>query len=121
MSVTVDAQGHTYELSPSEVECFGLIKRLTKDIPDHGLIPIPVQSEIFEILLEYVRSHLKSTRNWEEIFVTKYEPLLATIFEPAQFLDVAYLPDTLASYFANKIKQCQTAKDISQTLGIKEE
>ena len=121
MSVTVDAQGFKYELNPAEVECFGLIKRLVKDIPDHGEVPVPVKSEIFEILLEYVRSHLKSTKNWEDIFVAKYEPLLASIFEPAQFLDVAYLQDTLATYFANKIKQCQTTKDIAQTLGIKEE
>ena len=118
--IEVIVSGEHFLMTKDEFSCFKYLDTMVQDI--HPETPIEfdaINSDIFKILLEFVQLKFKpSKQNWKDEYFSKYQMIIPTIFQCAQFLDMPELQEDSKKEILKKINQCKSSEEMIKKLNI---
>ena len=117
--VEVEASGQPFTLKQHEADCFGFIQGLCRELNTTGPIPVPITSEAFSIILEYVQQKfVPKSEKWKEEYFTKYRMMLGKLLQCAQFLEMNDLCDEITKEIVKEVRGCQSIDQIHKKFNL---
>ena len=107
------------ELNSDQIKDFSLINHLLSDIENITEIPLPFNSEIFSIILNYQNKYYNPQKNnWEDLFFQSNIKFLNELLRASNILGFFILSNSINKYISLKIMESNTPAEICTKFNI---